>query len=127
MLCLDNMSMEQVELAKKEVIESWLASNEIINNHDNSIDKVDYLIELVDDRQYICAGYFNTAYFSINPLAIADDNKIHLKSYSVAGVIDNRCSSLDESIINYNKSVIIDRLKIKKIYLSDGSERKYAV
>lgn len=109
------------------IIGLWRVYDNIIDDHTGDSEPVDYLVELNDDQQYLCAGYLNTSYFSLNPVYMTGDRELHLSKWTVAGTIVNKSSIFDKNIEDYNKGVTLDRMKIRKVYFPNGEFREYAV
>lgn len=69
-----------------------------IDNHNGGEETLQGIIKY--DGQ-ICPAYKDT-YFSINPLYIGIDGKLHLSQASIGGVVDTRGKSLRDAVLKFN-------------------------
>lgn len=115
------------------VIEA-LNNNEwkIINNHNPEAptEKIDGVVEFVG-KDMNPAQLYAGANQCFNKLYVGNDEKPHVSTMSIAGNIacpaqvGEFSEAMDRVVEDYNKTIMINRMKIKKIYWADGTVSTY--
>ena len=115
----EEMTKEERKETVQNILEVLKRDNfMVINNHNDEEEQIEAMIVLKDDR---VAQYVLSRYQSLNELVIAPkDGRVRISTWSVAGTL------IGDRFEEYNKSVSIDRFKIKTIYWKDGRVEEVA-
>lgn len=104
----------------EEVIQN-LKDNDfhVINNHNDRDERIDgYLI--IERAQYnfkYVAPVFNGAYFSVNPLYVGEDGRVHISTRSIGGAVApfQHNGNMEKAIAAYNKEHAANTMVVRSL------------